>query len=318
MAAERELPEKLEIPFVICDNTLNRKGWRLLVEGIDTTGFVKNPVCCVQHDTWMMPVGKWKDLKVEKSTFTGVVEFDKNDEQAIKLYWKYTDGYMNAVSLNILPIEESTDEAMLVPGQSRATVAKSELLEISLVTIPGQKNAVKLSTPEGDDYKLSIVKTSVNQNPKKMDKDPEKESLQLQLDEQKKINADNLTKLHVQRGVVQEGEVESLKKLAIADYKTVEQMLEARSVPAPVVEGKPATESKTTAESASLAAAVAEITKGSEKLQAKQDEKENWGYMEWFKKDPDALSLMSSAEPERFKKLETDFLALASKNGLKA
>jgi len=308
----RELPEKLEIDFLICDNTLNRKGWRLLVEGIDTTGFLKNPVCCVQHDTWSMPVGKWKNLKVENSTFTGTVEFDKNDDEAIKFYWKYADGYMNAVSLNILPLSEDT--ADVVAGQSRATVSKSELLEISLVTVPGQKNAVKLSTPDGEDYQLSIVNNSQNQNPKKMEKDPEKEALQLQLDQQKKLNAANLVKLHVQRGVVQEGEIESLNKLAAADYETVEKMLEART---PAIK-EPEQKKTTTDEGKKLADKVAEITQDAEKSTAKKSERDDWSFMDWFKKDAEGLSIMQEKEPEKYKKLESDFALSASKQGLKA
>jgi len=82
---KRELPEKLEMDFIICDNTLNRKGWRLLVGGIDMEGFLKNPVCCVEHDTWAVPVGKWKNLRVGSEQFIGTVEFDRNDEDAVKL-----------------------------------------------------------------------------------------------------------------------------------------------------------------------------------------------------------------------------------------
>ncbi len=122
MAIERKLPDALEIDFIICDNSLNRKGWRLEVVGIDTTGFLKNPVCIVQHDMWTLSVGKWKNLRVDGDKFLGTLEFDKNDDDAVKLYWKYVDGYMNAVSLHILPVEESNDPSMLVLGQTYATV----------------------------------------------------------------------------------------------------------------------------------------------------------------------------------------------------
>ncbi len=317
MDQKRKLPEKCEIDFIICDNTLNRKGWRLLVEGIDTVGFLKNPVCIVQHDMWTLSVGKWKNLRVENSQFLGTLEFDKNDDDAIKLYWKYIDGFMNAVSLHIAPIEESSDPAMLEKGQMLATITKSDLLEISLVTVPGQKNAVKLSTPEGEDYKLSIVNINQNQNPKKMEKDPEKEELQKKLDAQMQLNANNLVKLHVQRGVIQDAEVEHLKKLASTDYETVEKMLEARSVPvAPTADGKKPEE--TTTEGKKLAAAVEEITKGGEKLESQKSDKDSWTYLDWFKKDPKGLSLMAEKEPEKFKKLEADFVATAETEGLKA
>lgn len=160
----RELPAVLEHDFIITDESVNRYGWRLLVAGIDLAGFLKNPVCCVQHSTTMIPVGKWKNVRAEGQLLKGTVEFDRYDEEAVRLYWKYKDGYMNAVSLNIVPWEESDVKEQLLPGQTKATVTKCELLEISLVTIPGQKNAVKLSTPEGGEYKLSLLSVTGSQS----------------------------------------------------------------------------------------------------------------------------------------------------------
>ncbi len=327
MAKQRELPETLEQDFIICDNTLNRKGWRLLVEGIDTTGFLKNPVCIVQHDMWTLSVGKWKNLRVDGDKFLGTLEFDKNDDDAIKLYWKYKDGYMSAVSLHILPVEESSDPKLLVPGQSLSTVTKSDLLEISLVTVPGQKNAVKLCTPEGGDYKLSII-SNKNQNqkmdPVEKDNSKELQNLQTQLDEQKKLNAKNLVKIHQQRGVVQEAEVEHLNTLAAQNYETVEKMLEARTLSA-VPDGKekqPENKDKVTPvaggeEGKKLAEQLGAFTQGAGDKSVK-DERANWSYYDFFKKDPEALSAMVENEPERFKKLEADFVKESEKQSLQA
>ncbi|NLL27246.1 MAG: hypothetical protein GX259_00450 [Bacteroidales bacterium] len=311
MKVQRELPEILEIDFVICDNTLNRKRWRLLVEGIDFEGFLKNPVCVVQHDTWSIPVGKWKNLRVENSQFKGTVEFDKTDEQAVKLYWKYVDGYMNAVSLNILPKEESN--ADLVAGQIYPTISKSELLEISLVTVPGQKNAVKLSNVDGGDYTLSLISKTKNMNPEDKEKkenqsqqlqsqEQEIERLKSELAEQKKLNIDNLIESHKNRGVVADNEVESLKKLATNDYDTVKQMLEGREV------------KQNENSSKELSAQMAQFVKNNEQKAA--DERANWTYLDFYKKDPEALSLMQKNEPEKYAKLEKDFAEQAKKENL--
>jgi len=317
---ERDLPEVLEIDFIICDNTLNRKGWRLLVEGIDMTGFLKNPVCVVQHNIWSVSVGKWKNLRVANEQFLGTLEFDKNDDEAVKLYWKYKDGFMSAVSLHIYPLEENEEPTMLVQGQKYATVTKSELLEISLVTVPGQKNAVKLCTPDGGDYKLNVV---VNKNKSKMDKSEEKKeegavdtkALQQQLDVERQKNAKNLVKLHHQRGVVQDGEVESLEKLALSDYDTVEKMLDART---PVKEdGKEEKEDKGD-EGKKLAEEVKKLTQNAEQGKSGGvNERDAWTYYDYFRKDPKALALMQEKEPEKYKKLEADFAEQAEAKGLK-
>lgn len=313
---ERVLPELLEIPFVICDNTLNRRGWRLLVEGIETSGFLKNPVCCVQHDTWGVPVGKWKGLRVENGQLTGTVEFDRNDEAAVKLFWKYKDGYMSAVSIHVIPLAESDELALLLPGQRYPTITKSELLEISLVTVPGQKNAVKLYTPEGVEHKLNLISKS---NPKTMDEvkagqseaaSAELAALQAQLAAQKQLNAKNLVQLHVVRGAVQAAEVEHLTKLAEGDYETVEKMLDARAVepPAPA----PAAD----AQAKKLAEDVKRFAQGAGGGGNAKAEREGWGFLDWFKRDPEGLALMAKEQPDRLKALEDAFLAEAKRDNL--
>jgi hypothetical protein len=346
---KRTLPKVLEIDFTITDESVNRYGWRLLVAGIVLTGFLKNPVCCVQHFTSMIPVGKWKNLRVEGQELKGTVEFDRNDEEAVRLYWKYTDGYMNAVSLNVIPVEESEDSKLLLPGQKCATLVKSELLEISLVTIPGQANAVKLSTPEGKEYKLNLL----TQNREMAKEEKTVEQLNQELEAQRKLNAENLVTIHKNRGVVADGEVESIKKLALADYQSTSEMLNARQVPkteptgdsaetlaealvklhfdrGAITEGEKAIfkgaatldyegtkkvlEAKTGKDG--IQTFVQGLTNGGNQANAgTQGERAGWGYYEYFTKDPQALALMEKNEPDKFKKLEADFQASCTPGG---
>ena len=308
---KRKLPEVLEHDFIICDNTLNRKGWRLLVAGIDTEGFLKNPVCVTQHHTWSTPIGKWKNIRVEGEQLKGTLEFDKNDEEAVKLYWKYQDGYMNAVSLHILPVEKSEAPVMLLPGQQYPTITKSELLEVSVVTIPGQKNAVKLSTPDGLDYKLNIINQKEISMDKKDEKNTEVEDLKKELQEQRKLNAENLVSLHAQRGVVQDGEKESLQKLAASDYGEVKKLLEARTPP----EKKEETDEKKS-EGKQLGEQVKEMFQNQKTETPAGGEK--MSFYDMFRKDPEGLAAMRQNDPEGYKKLEADFNAEAKKMNLKA
>ena len=346
---KRELPAILEMDFTITDESINRYGWRLLVAGIALDGFLKNPVCCVQHYTSMIPVGKWKNVRVEGQELKGTVEFDKHDEDAVKLYWKYTDGYMNAVSLNVIPIEESDEPKFLLPGQRYSTLVKSELLEISLVTIPGQANAVKLSTPEGKEYKLNLL----TQKKEMAEKEKTVAELQQELDAQKQLSANSLVDLHVNRGVVATGEVESLRKLALSGYNDVKTMLEAREVPkdekkeasaealadalvklhfdrGAIAEGEKAIfkgaavldyegtkkvlEAKTGKDG--LQSFVQGLSSGGNTTQGgNSNDRAGWDYYEYFTKDPHALSIMEKNEPEKFKKLEADFQASCNANG---
>lgn len=349
---KRELPSgPLEHDFVITDESVNRYGWRLLVAGIDTDGFLKNPVCCVQHNTWLIPVGKWKNLRVDGQKLLGTVEFDRNDDDAVKLYWKYKDGYMNAVSLNVVPVEESDDASMLIKGQKYPTLVKSELLEISLVTLPGQKNAVKLSHPDGSEYKLHLLtKTEMAKEELTV------EQLRTQLEAANKLNAENLIAIHKTRGVVQDGEVASLQTLALSNYDAVKQMLEARTVATPQEQKQ----DPTAEESKALALVKTHLDRGAitadqqkfyevaakadyegarKELEAKPgrdglknfvagmgtgdekpggDERSKWTYLDWFKKDPDGLRLMEKNDPEKHRQLAADFATESERMGIHA
>jgi hypothetical protein len=354
MAKERKLPEILEHDFIICDNSVNRYGWRLLVEGIDLSGFLDNPVCCVRHNTYdIYPVGRWKNIRVEDKQLKGTVEFDRNDDEAVKLYWKYADGYMNAVSLHVIPLRESKDDIDLLPGQKYPTLTNSELLEISLVIVPGQKNAIKLSTPTGEDYKLDLLTIETIMT-KEKEKESEKsvEQLTAELEAQRRLNAENIVSLHRHRGVVSDCELDNLQKLAFNNYDTVKQMLEARvaveksDAIAATAEAKAlalvdlhfnrgAITAPEKEEYKKLAIAdyesvkkVLELRPGTEGLPGfiqslgtgnrveSGDERKNWGYYDYFKKDPEALSLIEKTEPDQYKRLIVDFEAESKRLGV--
>lgn len=299
----------------------------------------------------MIPVGKWKNLRVEGEELKGTVEFDRNDEDAVKLYWKYKDGYMNAVSLHVIPIEESDEPKYLIAGQKFSTLVKSEMLEISLVTIPGQKNAVKLSTPEGGEYKLNLI----TKNSTMAKEEKTVEQLQAELETQRKLSAKQLVQIHKGRGVVADGEIESLEKLAFSDYGTTETMLNAREVPKKKEQGATGAEAMADAlvklhfdrgaitegeKTVYKHFALSNYDAAKKELEAKTgkdgiqsfvqgmsggqsnngangaDPHAGWDYYRYFKEDPHALSLMEKNEPEKYKKLVGDFQAKSTPEGI--
>jgi len=338
MANQKQPGTPLELDFVIVDDSVNRYGYRILVEGINLDGFLKNPVCPLQHNTYDVSVGRWKNLKVEGGRLTGTLEFDGDDESAVKLYNKYKKGYMNAVSLAIIPIEESDDPMYLLPGQKYPTVTKSELLEVSLVTVPGQKNAVRLVKPDGTAYQLSLLTKN-----RSMENEKNLEQLQQELAEARRLNAENLVKLHKARGVVQDEEEQSLITLALTDYKSVSQLLEARKTNgsndlAKQLVALHAERLGLTAEEVAFyekaatadyegTRRVLEARKGKDALDtfllnmkstpaAGADDRSSWTYLDWYKKDLPGLQLMAKNDPDRFKRLEADFLNESKRQGI--
>ena len=74
----------------------------------------------------------------------GTPKYDEKDEFAKKIATKWEDGYLNMCSAGIEILEHSTDPSMLVEGQTRATATASKLVEVSIVDIGANDEALKL------------------------------------------------------------------------------------------------------------------------------------------------------------------------------
>ena len=140
----------------VSDQSLNVYGFRVLTSGIDTTDFLKNPIMLWNHNRgWrgvedeVLPIGVWKDLKIEGEEISAMPEIDTDDEFASRISKKFDKGHLRAASIGIQILEWSDEPTMLVPGQTRPTVTKCKLREISIVDIPANKNAVVLYDVDG-------------------------------------------------------------------------------------------------------------------------------------------------------------------------
>ena len=134
--------------IVISDESINSYGFWVLTDGIDTAAFLKNPVMLWNHNrddhgtvNSQLPIGIWKDLRVENGVLTGEPVFDETDEFALKIKQKYESGILNACSMGFMPLEWSDAPEMLKEGQTVATVTRCRLLEVSICDIPSNANA---------------------------------------------------------------------------------------------------------------------------------------------------------------------------------
>lgn len=164
----------------ISNSTLNQYGTRILTEGVDLEQFRKNPILLWMHSrAWggrkddVLPIGHVEDIQIEGDDITGVLVFDEKDEFAMKLAHKWDDGILKMVSpnLDIIAIDESQELAL--PGQTRATITKSKLIELSVVDIGGNdanmvlsKDGKQLKLSEGGDG-IDIPLLALNSNNKK-------------------------------------------------------------------------------------------------------------------------------------------------------
>lgn len=131
--------------FVISTEDLNRYGARVLTAGIDLLPFAGNPVMLYMHDRTRLPIGYWRDLRIEGSQLTGDAVFDQTDGFSQAIAAKVAAGTLRACSVSLACLELSENPALLLPGQTRPTVTKSVLLEVSIVDIPGNHQALRQS-----------------------------------------------------------------------------------------------------------------------------------------------------------------------------
>lgn len=128
----------------ITSERLNSYQSRVLTSGMNIEQYEKNPVLLYMHERGQV-IGYMKDLKVEDDgTITGEPVFDEATELSKRCKAQYEFGSLRMASVGIDILEMSEDPALLVPGQTRPTVTKSKLFEVSMVDIGANDDAIRL------------------------------------------------------------------------------------------------------------------------------------------------------------------------------
>ena len=144
---------------IISTEAVNSYGTRVLTSGIDLEQYKRNPVLLWMHrrawDGQSMPIGKIDNLRVEDGKLIGTPVFDQNDEFARKIESKWESGFLRMASAALEPTEVNPDPALALAGQTRATVTRSKLVEVSIVDIGGNDEALQLCGADGKQLKLA-------------------------------------------------------------------------------------------------------------------------------------------------------------------
>lgn len=109
-------------------DSINPKGWVL-------DNFQKNPVILLNHDYGGLPIGKATNVKRKDGALTFDIKFSKTYELAKTAYSLLKEGILNAWSVGFIPLEWGK-------AGGEFTINKMELLELSLVTVPANPNAL--------------------------------------------------------------------------------------------------------------------------------------------------------------------------------
>lgn len=145
------------------DTSINSYGFRILTAGINLTRFKQNPVMLDQHlNTTSAVIGRWLDLSATETELSAEPEFDEGDDKAVLISGKVERGIINACSMGI---SFNKNDLKLIDGQ--LTLTKCELLEVSIVAIPSNPQALRLTcdgklltASEAKELCLSVASTT--------------------------------------------------------------------------------------------------------------------------------------------------------------
>ncbi len=171
------MPKAKKHSFVISDESVNDYGFMVRTGGIDLSFYEKNPVVLYAHnddsegEDKVLPIGKGT-VYVKGTQLIGDVEFDQDDDFAIKIEKKVAGGFLNATSIRFLPlvISNSNNDASASTGggpikNEIGVVEKCILREFSIVALGSNLNAVRLCSADGKsiDFSTAIKLSSNNQ-----------------------------------------------------------------------------------------------------------------------------------------------------------
>lgn len=127
----------------LTNDSLNSYGYRVLTAGVDLSLYEKNPVLLYMHERGRV-IGRMTDIRVGDGEITGIPEFDEATDLSRQCKEQWAKGSLRMVSIGFDVLEVSTDKELLVDGQTRPTVTKSRIFEVSIVDIGANGDAIVL------------------------------------------------------------------------------------------------------------------------------------------------------------------------------
>lgn len=160
----------------ITSERLNCYHSRVLTSGMDIEQYQRNPVLLYMHERGQV-IGYMKDLKVEEDgTITGEPVFDCATDLSKRCKAQYEFGSLRMASVGIDILEMSEEPSLLVPGQTRPTITKSKLFEVSMVDIGANDDAIRLhrdgkciTLGKEDECLLPLININLHKQEKKME-----------------------------------------------------------------------------------------------------------------------------------------------------
>jgi len=128
--------------FVVSDETVDREGETISVDGWQLDNYKNYPVLLWAHNAAEPLIGHGTNLRYKtingKKKLTFIPKFHRKDERSRLLSDLVDEDWVRGVSVGFLPMEQEDDR-----------YTKQELLEISLVNVPSNPNALQAVYAKG-------------------------------------------------------------------------------------------------------------------------------------------------------------------------
>src|SRR4051794_251088 len=145
--------EQRTVDIVASDFSLDNHGTRIDPAGWDVEQFKRNPVICLQHDSWGhsassgLPIANAipETVRIENGKLVMRIRFPEKDKfpLADQVFELVADGFLRGISVGFDPQEYEEVEEDVDGFKKRVVVyRKQKLLECSLVTIPSNDNGM--------------------------------------------------------------------------------------------------------------------------------------------------------------------------------
>jgi HK97 family phage prohead protease/HK97 family phage major capsid protein len=130
------------LEFVLSDETPDRMDDVIMSDGWDLTAFKRNPIALFSHSS-SFPIGKWSNLRVENKQLRGHLELaPEGTSPRIDEIRKLVEAdILRAVSVGFRPLESKPRKET----DFGSFFTKSELVEVSLVSVPANPNALAIA-----------------------------------------------------------------------------------------------------------------------------------------------------------------------------
>lgn len=123
--------------FIVSDERRNSYGTVIKTDGMDISDFCNNPIMYYMHDREAGVVGRWENIRKEGARLLMDAVFDTSSELGARVGEQVEKGFLRCASVGI-------DNVRTEKIDNIETIVSCRLVEVSIVDIPANRNALKL------------------------------------------------------------------------------------------------------------------------------------------------------------------------------